>query len=117
MNFIDAQVTASGLRLSNGVILPLGDAWATGTAGRVTFGVRPEHLRLSEPGAGAIPGIVSMVEPTGAETTLMVKTDAGTMTALLRERASLAPGHAIALTPTPGCGHLFDERGTWITSV
>ena len=111
MNFVDAHVTEAGLRLSSGTLLPLGAAVATGIAGRVTFGVRPEHLRMSEPGAGAISGIVTVVEPTGAETTLLVKTDAGTLTVVLRERASLTPGQPVALTPVDGCGHLFDERG------
>ena len=111
MNFVDAHVTEGGLCLSSGTLLPLGAAVATGIGGRVTFGVRPEHLRISEPGAGAISGIVTVVEPTGAETTLLVKTDAGTLTVVLRERASLTPGQPVALTPVDGYGHLFDERG------
>ena len=111
MNFVDAQMTEAGLRLSSGTLLSLGAAVATGIAGRVTFGVRPEHLRISEPGAGAISGTVTLVEPTGAETTLQVKTAAGSLTVVLRERASLSPGEPVALTPMDGCGHLFDERG------
>jgi len=69
MNFIDGAVEASGdaLRFATvGGALDLGRR-ERASAGLVTLGVRPEHVRLSADGEGW-PAAVSLIEPMGDET-------------------------------------------------
>jgi multiple sugar transport system ATP-binding protein len=75
----------------------------------VVLGVRPEHLTLSEGGAG-LAGRITVIEPTGAETQIFVDTPAGPVTAIVGERRSFAPGAAIVLTARPDAIHVFDAQ-------
>jgi multiple sugar transport system ATP-binding protein len=76
------------------------------TEGRkVTFGVRPEDLSLSEDG---LPVTVSVIEPTGSETHVVTRAQQGEIVAVFRERHALAPGQSIFLAPNPNRVHLFD---------
>ena len=115
MNFVSSEITNGGLRLPCGVVLPETSRLSTGaTSGSssVVFGIRPEHLQLVAPDvAGAIHGTVAVVEPTGSETTVIVESEAGRLTALIRERVNLTPGQALQLKPVVGCGHVFDSHG------
>jgi multiple sugar transport system ATP-binding protein len=114
MNFIAAEVTDGGLRLPCGVVLPV----ASTSSAVSTFGVRPEHLQLvSEETAGAIRGKVVVVEPTGSETTVIVESQGGRLTAVIRERVELTPGQNLQLKPVAGCGHLFDAEGVRVAAA
>jgi multiple sugar transport system ATP-binding protein len=57
-----------------------------------------------------------VVEPTGADTTLIVKTEGGSVTAVLRERFHLKSGEAVALKPVAHKAHLFDGTGMRVAS-
>ncbi len=117
MNFIAAERTESGLKLPCGIVLPLNSTFAAASKSLV-FGVRPEHLQLTGTGTeGTISGTVAVVEPTGSETTLVVESAGGRLTALLRERVELAPGQAVQLKPVAGCGHVFDEQGLRVAAA
>jgi multiple sugar transport system ATP-binding protein len=80
-------------------------AAADGTA--VVWGVRPEHLALGGEGAG-LAGEVVVVEPTGADTHVLVRVGATELVAVFRERHLLRPGDRIHLSPDVPRTHLFD---------
>jgi len=73
----------------------------------VTVGVRPEHLF---PAAAGLPGQISVVEPTGAETHIIVHVMGKEVTAVLRERGDFKPGQHIHLAADPSNMHFFDRK-------
>ena len=79
---------------------------------KVTLGIRPEHLVLSDTGIAAN---VVVIEPTGSETHLVLrigKSGEGgrELVVVSRDRLSFAPGQALTLAPLPGLVHLFDTE-------
>jgi len=112
MNFIDGRLEQGGLALPSGTILPLETQPSTAPGAKLTYGIRPEHLHVEPAGtAGAIPATVAVIEPTGADTTLIVKAEGGNLTVVLRERCALRPGEAVSLRPVVRQAHLFDGEG------
>lgn len=104
MNFLPATVTAAGVKAHDGTIVaPLAAGMHEGQS--VTFGVRPEHIRLGSEGMGARVGVV---EPTGAETIVLLHVGDAPVTVTLHERASIRPGDEVRLISAPGKGHIFD---------
>ena len=75
----------------------------------VVYGVRPEHLYISEDGRG-IPAKVVVVEPTGAETMVVMHMAGQEVQAIFRERHRFEPGQDIMLLPDVEHLHLFDKR-------
>ena len=109
MNFVNAVVSQSDAALVakiKDVELPLPpvDTLAAGQA--VTLGIRPEHTVLADDG---LKGEVTVVEPTGAETHLVVRTDGADFTAILRDRQAFAPGQKVALQAITDSLHVFDQ--------
>ena len=118
MNFIDGTLTEGGLALPGGAVLPLRHQSPAPEGSKLTYGIRPEHLQLAPAGAPAtIPAVVGVIEPTGLDTTLIVRTDGGSLTVVLRERVNLWPGDAVALRPIVEHSHLFDDRGNRISTL
>jgi multiple sugar transport system ATP-binding protein len=61
---------------------------------------------------------VVVVEPTGAETELLVRSGTSDITVISHGRANISPGDQIALRVTPGSVHLFDQKsGSRIADV
>jgi multiple sugar transport system ATP-binding protein len=75
----------------------------------VVFGVRPEHLDLASTGDHAVTGDVVVVEPTGAETELLVQVGGSQVTLVTSGRPRVEPGQRVAITVEPGMGHVFDR--------
>jgi multiple sugar transport system ATP-binding protein len=71
----------------------------------VKYGIRPEHLQI---GASGAPGTVEVVEPMGAETEVLVKVGAQTLTVMTHGRPSWAPGERIFLAAQAAQAHVFD---------
>ncbi|MEZ0170004.1 ABC transporter ATP-binding protein [Microvirga sp. TS319] len=118
MNFIEGRLEQGGLALPSGAILPLEAPPAAALGSRLTYGIRPEHLHVEPSGIpGSIPATVAVIEPTGADTTLIVKAEGGNLTVMLRDRCTLRPGEAVALRPVAHQAHLFDEQGRRIAMV
>lgn len=118
MNFMDGVLGPDGLVLTGGAVLPLALKGTQSLGAKLTYGIRPEHLQLVAEGTpGSIPATVSVIEPTGSDTTLIVKAAGANVTVVLRERVDLRPGQAIALQPVSLQSHLFDEAGLRIASV
>jgi multiple sugar transport system ATP-binding protein len=75
-------------------------------AGPVTIGIRPEHFVFSQHG---IPAKVSLIEPMGSETQVIVHTERGDeFTCLFRDRITAAPGEVVRLAATPSAIQYFD---------
>jgi len=103
MNLIAGVVAGDAVK-ADGLSLPLIGHADQGR--RVVWGVRPEHLYLSDAG---LPATVVVVEPTGSETHVVLRLGAHDAMAVFRERHAFRPGEVIHLAARPGLVHLFDE--------
>lgn len=77
----------------------------------VMLGIRPECIMLDESGTGknSMAAKVSVVEPTGSETHVIMRLHGDEMTAVFRERYGFGPGDTIQVRFEPENIHLFDE--------
>ncbi len=105
MNVFKGTIRAAGFHTDGGMVLPLGDAPAASEGKPAIYGVRPEHIRLA---ADGIPVQVVVVEPTGSETQVVVKSGTSELTCVFRERITARPGETIHVAPEVGLTHLFD---------
>jgi len=71
----------------------------------VSYGVRPTDLRLA---ASGIPGRVIIVEPTGAETELLVEVGGQQMVVVIHGRTQAQPGDPVHLAFDVAKSHVFD---------
>lgn len=93
-----AQMGAGALDLCANTALEIGQ--------KIIVGVRPETLLPSDRG---IAGNVSVVEPTGSETHIVVRSGSQEITSVLRERRSFAANDPVSLYAPPEALHLFDQ--------
>ena len=106
MNFVQATVTSETVQTALGaVIAPRPEGLMDGQ--KIVAGFRPEDLSLSDTG---IPARVVLVEPTGAETQLTLRTGADTLVLTTRDRITLSPGDNVHVAITPGKLHCFDPE-------
>ncbi len=106
MNMIDG-VVQGGMVRAGGATLPLPPGMQVADGREVIYGIRPENLGHAAQG---ITGTVAVVEPTGAETHVVVRIEGRELTAVFRDRVSHRPGDAITLAPSdPASVHLFDK--------
>lgn len=124
MNFVPAQVgdstpAAVVLTGTNGETaqLPLPESWKPGAGRRVVLGIRPENLtrydrRLLEeiPCLGTIEGRVEVVEPTGAETMVVVRIAGYEVIARFEPNAVLTVGQPVKLAVDMTKACLFDPE-------
>lgn len=68
------------------------------------LGLRPEHIELAD--ASGWRGEVSLVEPTGADTYVVVKTTAGLVTVRTAPQVRVVPGDTVGL-------HVAAEQVSW----
>ena len=93
MNLIEGRASGTGQFTMAGAQLALN---APDNASKTTLlGLRPEHIRLSD--AAAWRGVVNLVEPTGADTYVVVDTPAGKMTVRAAPQTQVRPGYAVGL--------------------
>lgn len=76
---------------------------------RVVYGVRPEHLVIGSEGKG-INTVVTVVEPTGAETEVHSSFGDTEVVSIFRERHDFAAGDTVFLSPDRQRAHLFDAE-------
>ncbi|MDQ6638992.1 MAG: TOBE domain-containing protein, partial [Pseudomonadota bacterium] len=84
----------------------------------VVYGVRPGDLGV---GGGAdvrsVPAEVIVVEPTGAETELLVRVGGSQFVVVIHGRTQAEPGETIHLSVATAAVHLFDPTsGTALTA-
>ena len=111
MNVVHGEVRREGdvawVEAEGGVRwpLPAGSAGASGET--VAYGIRPGDLGV---GASARPveAEVIVVEPTGAETELLVQVGPAQIVVVVHGRTNVRPGEVVDLAVDTGAVHLFD---------
>lgn len=96
-----ATLSLAGSKLE----IPAQDGIVTGR--KISLGVRPEHLKLASAGLRAK---VRVVEPTGSEIHVVFQFQDQEITAVFRERHTLAPGDEVFLGVEMDQVHLFDAE-------
>ncbi|MEM9221601.1 MAG: sn-glycerol-3-phosphate ABC transporter ATP-binding protein UgpC [Pseudomonadota bacterium] len=89
----------------DGTHLPLGGGIPAEEGRAVQYGIRPEHLALGEHG---VPGAVTLIEPTGAETLVFTEIGGVAVCARSTERPIVAPGERASFVPKLANVMLFD---------
>ncbi len=113
MNVVEGTLKRGGgstyVEAAGGVRWPAATA-AGSDAQSVAYGIRPEHLGLADAGTpGAVPATVTVVEPTGAETELLVHAGEADLVLVTHGRTSAKPGDRVGLVPDLSLVHLFDK--------
>ena len=112
------NVVNGTIKRSNGAaIVDVGDGvqWplhsSPGHEGQnVAYGVRPGDLALtSTTTPGAVVGEIVVVEPTGAETEILIQAGKAQLTLVTHGRPDVNPGDRVGLAVTPGKVHVFDQ--------
>ena len=106
MNLLQGSGTANGFAVE-GAVLPL-TCPATAQDGKAQLGLRSEHLSLCDDAAWR--GTVTLVEPTGADTYVVVKTGAGEMTVRCAPSLTAQPGDRVGL-------NLVAEQASWFDAA
>jgi multiple sugar transport system ATP-binding protein len=93
-----------------GAVEALGVRWPLGTASvndgqAVHYGIRPSDLQLADSGIAAR---VVVIEPTGAETELLVQVGDTQLVVVLHGRTSARPDDIVHLAIDPAKSHVFD---------
>lgn len=84
-------------------------ATAAGSEGQpVNYGIRPGDIVIAPPGSG-IPARVIVVEPTGAETELLLEVGANQFTVVLHGRTHAKPDDLVGLQIDAAKTHLFEQ--------
>ncbi len=91
----------------NGHHLPVDGEYAAGEGQSVLYGIRPEHLEIANEG---FPAKVSVVEPTGAETLLVLRLADTEIVAVLPDWRDIKPGETVHLRPRSERAHMFDSK-------
>ena len=112
MNFIEGQLVKEEGKAffvtGSGAKLPLPDADSLSPYSSVLYGIRPEHLYISE--TEGVKAEVIITEDTGSEIVVLAKCCEEKITLLLRERVELMTGDIINIAPLPGASHFFDAE-------
>ncbi|MFV2001501.1 MAG: ABC transporter ATP-binding protein [Paracoccaceae bacterium] len=90
---------------ANGVLLPAPKIDGLKDGQKVIFGIRPEHLEYAD---GGLSATISVIEPTGTETHVVLKFGEQELVAAFRERRDFKPGQVIKLRPVTEYAHVFD---------
>jgi multiple sugar transport system ATP-binding protein len=110
MNVVKGEFKAGSQAVeSQGVQWPV-PSDLTRHAGRsVHYGIRPSDMTLSTTGQG-VPAQVVVVEPTGAETELLLQVGQAQFTMVLHGRTQVQPGDVVHLDIDVSKVHLFDGQ-------
>lgn len=113
--FVASFIGSPSINLCEGRIDEAGQVWMgavrTGVAlpgsepGRVMVGIRPEDMTV---GSGELQARVTLVEPTGAESYILVQGDFGEFTLRVAGAASYKPGDPLRLDFAAHKVHVFD---------
>jgi multiple sugar transport system ATP-binding protein len=113
MNFIDATIKRNGgapsALANDGTTLPLPAEVGAQDGQKIVYGVRPEHLDLTEIDSD-LTAEVAVVEPTGAEILVVTRLAGQEISVVFKERHQFKPGDQIKLAPHTGTVHVFDKE-------
>ncbi|WP_426239130.1 ABC transporter ATP-binding protein [Pararhizobium sp. DWP1-1-3] len=106
INLLKGEIDGAMLRLADGTALPLPPGLNLAQWRRVTYGIRPQHIRLSDDGIAAE---IALVEPTGDTQEVTLRLAAADITMVLGDDPPLLPGEHVRIGIDPGNVLLFDE--------
>jgi multiple sugar transport system ATP-binding protein len=111
MNFIDGTVTAGGIRLKDGTVLPLPRAQDSSER-TVIFGLRPQHIARMQsavpPGHVMVRTQAEIIQPTGTRLHVNLPLGGASITADFEAQTGLAAGDAFSITIDMTKAILFD---------
>ncbi|SMY09898.1 ABC transporter ATP-binding protein [Flavimaricola marinus] len=94
---VEAKVGEARFQLPPGLPVKAGQS--------ITIGIRPEHMRV---GAAGVPATVTVIEPTGSETHVVMRHDGVDLVMLLRERQEVQVGQTMNISANAEDLHIFD---------
>lgn len=109
MNLVAGTIGTDGRFVARGAGLSLVGPAGTAPGRAVIFGVRPEDLQLTVPGAGDVDARVEEVEPLGNESIVTLLAGELSLTARVEGMASVQRGTSVGLVVPPNARHWFDE--------
>jgi multiple sugar transport system ATP-binding protein len=107
MNIIEGEVRSGAFETADGLRLALPPS-AVADRQTLSYGIRPEHIRIAEEG---LPGIIHIIEPTGASTEVIVRAGAQQIAVTAHERILAQPGDQVHLAIDTSKVCLFDAEG------
>ena len=109
MNFIegDSNKTKTSLSPDGKIKIPLPKGIAKNAKGDISVGVRPEHVRIVKKG---LPCTIEHIEPTGAETLLMLNLGGNKIIASIRERRNYKIGDTVQIDFDLEKTHVFCKQ-------
>ncbi len=118
MNFIDGCIQSGAKEFAFDTLslpLPAGyaDARVETLQRAVTYGIRPEHIKVTPSGtwSGGLQGEVVVVEPLGSREIVIVRVGERELTAEVESTGVLHPLQSVDVVIDAGHGHLFDSEG------
>jgi multiple sugar transport system ATP-binding protein len=106
MNVLKA-IAGDGCVMAEGVNWPVPAGKSLTVGQSIHYGVRPTDLSISATGEG-VPATVVVVEPTGAETELLVQVGEAQLVVVLHGRTDVQPGDKVGLVVKLDKVHLFN---------
>ncbi|MEO1090207.1 MAG: sn-glycerol-3-phosphate ABC transporter ATP-binding protein UgpC [Pseudomonadota bacterium] len=110
MNFADGRIVRSNgtaaVETAAGIHLPLPPGGEAGDGTEVTYGIRPEHVRVAETG---VPATVDLVEPKGSQTQIVLHVGGVQVNLVTPERVGYERGRRLHLAPDLDAVHVFDR--------
>ncbi|EGE60104.1 sugar ABC transporter, ATP-binding protein [Rhizobium etli CNPAF512] len=110
MNFLEANYDAGGVRLKDGTIVPLAKPLPLEDGAKVTLGIRPEHVLMTNDGTGLATD-VELVEPTGFGIILHLALHGLPFKIFTLDRDALRAGPKVNVAFPPQYLHVFDGEG------
>ena len=107
MNFFRGEVVSSEFRMPGGAIFPLPEMLSPDGETEVLYGIRPQHVRI---GSDGVPAQVVVVEPTGAETHVILRIGETEVTYIQPTRTLLKAGEKVHLSVDVRHAHVFDAH-------
>ena len=107
MNVMPGQVRAGAID-ALGQHWPVAQVLSVPDGTRVQYGIRPGDLVLADAG---VPAKVIVVEPTGAETELLVDVGGQQLTVVMHGRTKARPDDVVHLSVEADKAHVFDANG------
>jgi multiple sugar transport system ATP-binding protein len=105
MNFLHGMVEGRSLRLATGEQLSLSSV-PNVHKGEVVVGIRPQDIVIN--GADGTPAVVKLVEPTGADTHVLIEIGGIELTCVVNDRVDFAHGEEIRISIASPKIHFFD---------
>ncbi|MBB4278944.1 ABC transporter ATP-binding protein [Rhizobium mongolense] len=109
MNFLDATCETGGVRLKDRTLIPLSAPLALSSGAKVTLGIRPEHVVMSD--QGGMRAKVELVEPTGFGIILHLSLHGLPFKVFTLDREALTAGPEVSVSFPAQHLHLFDSEG------